>query len=72
MSGWDFLLLRIPKCWREDDSRSINALFCFSISFSLSKRFICVGIYIWVVKNETIDKGLSEIRKTELKGQASQ
>lgn len=73
MWGWEFLLLRIPKCWKEDDSGCVSALFCFSISFSLSKTFICVGVStcIWISKNVKA-KGLSEIVKTELKAQASQ
>lgn len=55
-------------------SGDANVLFCFFVSFPLSKKFICVGVgtYIWVSKNVTTAKGLSEIGKTELKGQAPQ
>lgn len=65
---WDFLLLRIPKCGREDDSGCVNALFCFSMSFTLCKTVICVGvsIYIWVIKNVNTAKGVSGTGKPEL------
>lgn len=68
---WDFLLPRILKCGREDDSGCVNALFCFSMSFTLCKRVICVrgSTYIWIIKNVNTAKGLSDTGKPDLQRQ---
>lgn len=46
--GLGLPLTENSQCCRSDDSGCGNALFCLSISFSLSKGFICVGVGTYI------------------------